>query len=627
MGRKTRASIILALSMLLIIIITPTAISQPTPLDSDYETQYNFSNQQLFISIQPSLYTYYSNRTHRLANDGDYADFITPTAVQSIADSLLKTAQGMPYSDEQFANMVLSVVHQIPYNITGAKYPIETLIDNRGDCGSLSILAASIMKAGGLDVVLIKYTGIDPPHMNIGVHLPHDPVYHNLLLSPTSFVYNNKTYWTAEATPQSDWKIGDQSYTMANAFLTIIPIDDCPQTSPGQVASNLGAPPSPSNISINVFEQPTNLTDKKRALLISGSIQPANPNSSIALFINQNRNDSFTNYTRVLTDDLGTYSYLWNITRDSTYYITACLSGNGTTAGMDSETLVVCIGPQALLQFQTDTYSYMIGIPFGDIAIRPFIGIDDFLEIPLGANLSVSYNFRVLQTGSEESQFNPINVTIPPREYTISDRRGKAQVIEVPPQIRTVPTNIPLGMSPLALPNDFNQTINSNFCVIIQKEPNSSYSLSLKGLNDYDVSNLKQDNQTGAFLNATQGVEQSTWYRVTTTVTDNGINAYLKEANGMASSSLVAASNSQSTNQLVLLLANNVGNAVVLRDFKIQAADAAAPEPQTPTPTPATPNNSTIPFELICALAALAFVFAVAATIYVKKKKPTINEH
>ena len=80
---------------------------------------------------------------------------------------------------------------------------LKPSVDNYGDCVGLSILAASIMEAGGLDVVLIHYTGINPQHMNVGVYLPYTPAYHTTLTTPTSFTYDNKTYWTAEATPKT----------------------------------------------------------------------------------------------------------------------------------------------------------------------------------------------------------------------------------------------------------------------------------------------------------------------------------------------------------------------------------------------------------------------------------------
>lgn len=65
------------------------------------------------------------------------------------------------------------------------KYPVEVIVENEGDCDLLSFVAASIMMAGGLDIVLLYYES--QKHMNVGVNLTHAPedartaVYHHQL--------------------------------------------------------------------------------------------------------------------------------------------------------------------------------------------------------------------------------------------------------------------------------------------------------------------------------------------------------------------------------------------------------------------------------------------------------------
>ena len=262
----------------LLICILSFCFMIPTSLAGNYEKTYNFQTQyalvgqKLAVSIQPSLYNYYSNASHVVNCDANFSEFVTPQTVKPIADSILKATHNLPNSDEQFADAVLMLVHQIPYRVDGVKYPVETIVDNSGDCVGLSLLAASIMQAGGLDVVLIHYTGINPSHINVGVYLPYTPVYHNVLTSPTGFEYNNKTYWTGEATPETDWKIGDQSDLLANANAEIIPLNDTEQSSPGQVASSLGTQLLPSSINVNLIQEPPSIQNTTRAFNISGSI-------------------------------------------------------------------------------------------------------------------------------------------------------------------------------------------------------------------------------------------------------------------------------------------------------------------------------------------------------------------
>ncbi|MCZ2808330.1 MAG: hypothetical protein O2V44_03140, partial [Candidatus Bathyarchaeota archaeon] len=160
MDFKSQKTIILIISILLLVFIMPTYSSA-----SNYDHTYAFSVQhgyrrfghKLHVSVPPSLYDYYSSKTHRITSESGYSKFVTPNAVKSIAESIQNVTSNAPYSDEQLANAVLKLVHQISYVKSNAKYPVEAIVDNSGDCDVLSYLAASIMKAGGLDVVLLHY--------------------------------------------------------------------------------------------------------------------------------------------------------------------------------------------------------------------------------------------------------------------------------------------------------------------------------------------------------------------------------------------------------------------------------------------------------------------------------------
>ncbi|MDH5788914.1 MAG: hypothetical protein OEZ40_11550, partial [Candidatus Bathyarchaeota archaeon] len=126
-----------------------------------YSHSYQLLNQpngstyyRLNVTVQQSLYEYYNEKSHVLNSNNDFAKFVTPYAVAPIADSLWRIYT----DDEDFVNGVLMIVHQIPYEATTpAKYPVETLVENKGDCDLFSYIVASIIKAGGLDAVLLYY--------------------------------------------------------------------------------------------------------------------------------------------------------------------------------------------------------------------------------------------------------------------------------------------------------------------------------------------------------------------------------------------------------------------------------------------------------------------------------------
>jgi hypothetical protein len=125
---------------------------------------------RLNVTVQQSLYDYYVEKSHKLNSNSDFAKFVTPYALEPIADKLSEIYT----DDEDFVNGVLMIVHQIPYEVTApAKYSVEVIAENVGDCDLFSYVAASIIKARGLDVVLLYYES--QAHMNIGISLSHAP--------------------------------------------------------------------------------------------------------------------------------------------------------------------------------------------------------------------------------------------------------------------------------------------------------------------------------------------------------------------------------------------------------------------------------------------------------------------
>ncbi|MEM1589574.1 MAG: hypothetical protein QXZ68_01200 [Candidatus Bathyarchaeia archaeon] len=155
---------------------------------------FNSSKQyRLNVAVPESLYDHYRGLDHKQVSTRDFAKFVTPYPLKPIAERLWDI-----YSNaEDFANGVLMIVHQIPYSATPlAKYPIETIVENIGDCDLFSYVAASIMKAGELDVVLLYYD--DEDHMNIGVHLPNPP--QHARTSIYYVTYNGVRYYIAECT-------------------------------------------------------------------------------------------------------------------------------------------------------------------------------------------------------------------------------------------------------------------------------------------------------------------------------------------------------------------------------------------------------------------------------------------
>jgi hypothetical protein len=490
--------------------------------------------------------------------------------VEPIAENLRNITAELPNSDEQFANAVLTVVHQIPYILVGAKYPAETLAENMGDSVGLSLLSSSIMIAGGLDVVLFRYTGTSQSHINVGVCLPTAPVYHALILPPTSFQYNNKTYWVAESTSPSNLRVGDQSPSVANTGVTIIPLKLTQNQSGGQVSASLDAPPIASSISINLIEQPESNQNSERALIINGSTTPSQPNRNITAYIyHKGAVNTLTN----VTDNDGKYAIFWNFTGIGTYSVSVALSGDSQYAGAESKQLTVLVGPQLLHQFETTQYNYIfVHVGASNYELQPFIGIDSFLSLHLGTNISLSYDFTVLQTGHEPSNVETKTITLPASERQVRTGHRQTQTQFIPPRTVIVPTNIPPGLEPLSLPDDFNESINNQFCLTLQSNNADNYSLNVQSLSSYGVETLQTD-RTNKFTNATADIEQNMWYRFSSTISSEGITTTIEDTNGKLIENKTAPYDPNGANRLVFLLANNVDNAVAFRNLQIQPLD------------------------------------------------------
>jgi len=633
-----KVSILLSI-ILLMLFVTPASIEVNYQKTDPFQVQYGLSNQKLYVSSTPSLYNYYNNMSHAVSNDSDYANFVTPQAVEPIAESILNLTSRQAYSNETFANAVLKLVHQIPYSVSDVKYPVETIVNN---FVATSLLAASIMKAGGLDVVLIHYTGIDPGHMNVGVYLPNTPMYHTTGMAPTDIVYNNKTYWTAEANPALDWKVGDQSTQLADANAVIIALNDTEQSSPAQATSRLGTPQLPSSVTVNVsqeqsnatvVQEQTNIGENTHVFNITGSISQECSGQTISIYVN---NGSATSYFKTVTDDAGYYMLTWNFTHAGTYYITSSWSGDSNYTGADSETLTIFVGPESFIQFQTAEFNYIFEQEtladyafYQEIAASEFRllqGVKNFDGIPLETNVSLSYDFLVMQAGQTVSNVQAKTITVPGAQKTLSlpgerylgSSTSATKRVQLPAETLTVPSNVPTDMEALTLPDDFNQTINDQFCFILQNK-GGNYSINVSALNDYEMSNITLGNESNiSFLNASESIKENTWYNITESITENKITANLFNSNGTLIGNIMNQNYPNTEgNKTIILITNNLDNAVIFKDLTVQSLNNTTQIPQSNEKT-SNESNVLVPYIL---LSILLVVIGSAALVYLQKKR------
>ena len=287
---------------------------------------------RLNVTVQQSLYEYYTEKSHTLSSNDDFAQFVTPYAFKPIADCLLE----IYIDDEDFVNGVLMIVHQIPYNETPVKYPVETIVENKGDCDVFSYVAASIVKAHGLDVVLLYYES--QAHMNIGVSLSHVP--HDAREQVYYVTYNNIRYYLAEVTGgdwQNGWRVGECPDTLKNAPAQVITLENCEQTTYGQVSASYK---TLAYSTISLIISPTYLI-QGGTVTLSGQLSPPLQNRTVTIYIKINNSPWIVLDT--ITTNHGYFTYAWNTEATGICYIRSSWSGNNDYAGADSTIQTVTI--------------------------------------------------------------------------------------------------------------------------------------------------------------------------------------------------------------------------------------------------------------------------------------------
>jgi hypothetical protein len=283
---------------------------------------------RLTVSVTETLYDYYVSQDHNLYSY-DFAKFVTPNAVQPIADDLWSI-----YSNqEDFTNGVLMIMHQIPYvESSPQKFPVEILAENEGDCDLFSLTAASIMKAGGLDVVLLLMENYD--HMMLGVHLPDAP--EDARTKVFYYEHEGKKYYVAETTGENwetGWRVGECHESLQSAAAKIYDIDDCETTSIGQVSSSYMMPDSAE---INMMLS-TNFALSQKAVEITGTLSPSLSGRTVTLYVST-LSSSLSILAKVETDSNGHYSYTWSSPPSGVHTVRANWSGDEDYSGADSST-------------------------------------------------------------------------------------------------------------------------------------------------------------------------------------------------------------------------------------------------------------------------------------------------
>ncbi|MDH5447794.1 MAG: Ig-like domain-containing protein [Candidatus Bathyarchaeota archaeon] len=338
MHRKKASKLVAAITMAFFLTLMLSRVCSAQNYEQQYFLLKGQSTYRLTLSITHSLYEYYQQKNHQLTQD-NFASFVTPYSLALVAEDI----RSIFPDEENFVNAVLMLVHQIPYQIVEeAKYPVETIVENKGDCDLLSYVATSLIKSQDLSVVLLYYE--QESHMNIGVSLLNPPTNARATISHVD--YMETRYYIAECTGddwRNGWRVGECPPELEGAQVTVVTLENSEQIAPGQVSSSFGTLKS-SAISLTTS---SNFVIEGSAVVITGQVSASNPEGTVTLYAATN--GYWFSIETVELDSSGQYVFSWIPPLLGQYYVKASWSGDAEYAGADSGTVSIYVVPEILV--------------------------------------------------------------------------------------------------------------------------------------------------------------------------------------------------------------------------------------------------------------------------------------
>lgn len=160
---------------------------------------YIFTNE---FTFNYSSYAYYKGLSKTQAKENYVTEHSTHPYLLQVAKVLDEDANELGYTGFTLAEYIVAFVQQaIPYRSDPynngwdyPKYPIETLVEQGGDCEDKAALTVALLKTFGFDAVLVSLPG----HMVAAIYCSNCSGY---------YTYNGKRYAFIETTERG-WNIG-----------------------------------------------------------------------------------------------------------------------------------------------------------------------------------------------------------------------------------------------------------------------------------------------------------------------------------------------------------------------------------------------------------------------------------
>ena len=192
-------------------------------IEREYTWTYKDRKYTWSAFFPKALYDYYKNKPRPPTRDYSvYAtDPFDDSVIRQSVSSFRKTSQEEGFNERETINFVVTFVQSLQYTADDVttpfdeypRYPLETLIDNGGDCEDTSILVSTLLAELGYDSILVS----PPQHLAVGVACTD--------CSGAYYQYQDKKYFYLETTGDG-WEIGEMPTEYEGTtvkFYTIVP--------------------------------------------------------------------------------------------------------------------------------------------------------------------------------------------------------------------------------------------------------------------------------------------------------------------------------------------------------------------------------------------------------------------
>lgn len=194
---------------------TSNTITSNTSVNRYMEWVYGGYRFALNIPLKTSAYNYYKALSKRHSNYASYAkEHEGYRYLSQVATKLKVDADELGYKGWRLAEYLTAFVQQNitytkdPYNYgyDYPKFPIETLVEKKGDCEDSAILLVTLLKLFGFDALLIQVPG----HMAVGIACSNCSTYYNFEGEKYAYIETTNPRWEIGSIPPEYKKVSAQ---------------------------------------------------------------------------------------------------------------------------------------------------------------------------------------------------------------------------------------------------------------------------------------------------------------------------------------------------------------------------------------------------------------------------------